>query len=159
MLRGICRYCLTAARWSERRRNGTWSENICTVCGGIKHGGCFLLTHCTLPSQPCIYSRLPAWSLNLPPPSQSLDIQGRETSKMMKWRRNRDREACEKLVKNVIALLSPALPVLFIHKGPSTRRDVLIFTRIVIDLVGWLIQLVPAEGNVVPTGDCRSVSK
>lgn len=34
----------------------------------------------------------------------------------------------------------------------------LIFVRIVIDLVGQLIQLVPSEGNVVLNVGCRSVS-
>lgn len=35
----------------------------------------------------------------------------------------------------------------------------LIFARIAIDLVGRLIQLVPAEGNIVLNGGCRSVSE
>lgn len=57
--------------------------------------------------------------------------------------------------QNVIALLSPALPIPFSHQGPSTRGDAQRFVSTVIDLVGRLIQLFPAEGNVVLYGGCE----
>lgn len=106
MLTGICRYYLTPARWSARGRNGRWLENICTVCGGIKHRDCFLLTYfippTELPSQsytslkrPPMYS---SWQ-NSPFHPQSLDIKGKKLLKMMKCHRNKVSDTTEELAK------------------------------------------------------------
>lgn len=115
MLRGICRYCLTAAWWSGRRRNGTWCENICAVCGGIKHRGRFLSTRSCI-----LFRRLPVQSLNLASPSQSFDRKGRKIPEMMKWHRNRDRGASEELVTMLLRFylrrFNPICPPRTLHK-------------------------------------------
>lgn len=162
----MCRYYLIEDRVREwEMESGLETFALCVVALNMGSASCWQVARYILPkelpSQCCIFfKRPPVLSLNLPFLSQSFDVKGRKISKMMKWQKTKTPvRRLWGISQNVIALLSPALPILFIHQGCPSRGDVLIFARIAIDLVGRLIQLVPAEGNIVLNGGCRSVSE
>lgn len=84
--------------WERKKQH--LSGNICTVCGGIKHGDCFLLTHRTSPRRSCIFfKRLPALLLLLLNLLFSLSACRHERGKKVLHDRSKGRNVCEGLVK------------------------------------------------------------
>lgn len=112
---------------SERRRNGIWFENICTVYGGIKHRCCFLLTRHL---HDLAYIRESWCSRQISP--QSLDIQGRKSPRW--W--NDEATKTEVFEELMLAHFSLQHRQFSLSTKDLPPEDVLIFVRNLIDRLG-----------------------